>query len=236
MRQFLSSTIFVLAVLTAALCQKAPGQAPQSKEAQSPETQSKDAQAREMKGMPPRAASGDYQGQAKAGAVTIAAEFTGHSVPTPEAIFSTEDYVVVEVGLFGPTDMPAKLALSDFALRINGKVMPSPAEPYARIFATLKDPEWEPPVAASSKGKTSVGSGGGGQDLNAPPPTPPKMPFELRRAMQQRVQKASLPEGDRALPVAGLIFFPYRGKPESIRTVELLYEGAAGKTVVTLHP
>jgi hypothetical protein len=54
--------------------------------------------------------------------------------------------------------------------------------------------------------------------------------------MQQKVQKAALPEGDRPLPVAGLIFFPYRGKADGIRTVELMYEGAAGKATLALHP
>jgi hypothetical protein len=62
------------------------------------------------------------------------------------------------------------------------------------------------------------------------------MPFGLKRTMQLRVQKAALPEGDRVLPVAGLIFFNFHGKAETIRTVELVYDGAAGKTTLPLHP
>jgi len=199
--------------------------------AQAPDAANKDAQA-QMKGLAPRSSPGDYQAQAKAGAITIGAEFTAHAVSTPEGIYSTEDYVVVEVAFFGAEDMPLRLAQNDFSLKINGKQVP--AEPYARSFGSLKDPEWEPPASASKAGKTSLG--GSGQDLNAPPPAPPKMPFELKRAMQQRVQKAALPEGDRAMPVAGLIFFPYRGKADGIRSVELSYEGAAGKATITLHP
>lgn len=191
----------------------------------------KDAQA-QMKGLPPRSTPGDYQAQGKAGAVTIAAEFAAHAVPTPEAIYSTEDYVVVELALFGDTDASAKIAFNDFSLRINGKPMATPAEPYARSFSSLKDPEWEPPASASKAGKTSVG--GSGQ--NDPPPSTPKMPFELKRAMQLRVQKAALPEGDRVLPVAGLIFFNYHGKADTIRSLELIYDGAAGKVVLPLHP
>ena len=112
--------------------------------------------------------------------------------------------------------------------------MPTPAQPYGLVFESLKDPEWEPPQAAQSKSKTSVGSGGNAQ--GEPPPAPVKMPIELKRAMQQRVQKASLPEGERLLPEAGLIYFPYRGKTEGIRTVELIYTGAAGKAILALHP
>jgi hypothetical protein len=61
------------------------------------------------------------------------------------------------------------------------------------------------------------------------------VPIELLRGWQQRVRKAALPEGDRALPQAGLIFFQYRGKVENIRSLELLYEGPAGNASLTLQ-
>jgi hypothetical protein len=54
--------------------------------------------------------------------------------------------------------------------------------------------------------------------------------------MAQRVQKATLPEGDRALPLAGLIFFQYRGKTQGIHSIELIYAGPAGKASLTLQP
>ena len=54
--------------------------------------------------------------------------------------------------------------------------------------------------------------------------------------MEQRVQKAALPEGDRALPVAGLIFFQYRGKTKDIKSIELIYAGPAGKATLKLTP
>jgi hypothetical protein len=222
MQRLRLTTTALFATLASLACAPAYAQAGADKDAQS-----------QMKGLAPRATPGDYQAQVKVGAVTIGAEFAGHAVPTPEAIYSTEDYVVVELALFGAADATAKIAFSDFSIRINGKPMATPGEPYARIFPSLKDPEWEPPAAASKAGKTSMGAGG---NQNDPPPSTPKMPFELRRAMQLRVQKAALPEGDRMLPVAGLIFFNYHGKADGIRTVELLYDGAAGKTSLALHP
>ena len=195
--------------------------------------QAQDAQAKEgTKGLSPRAAPTDYQAQTKVGAFTLAAEFDAHGVPTPEAVYSNEDYVMVEVAFYGPADKPLRVAQSEFSLRINGK--PAAAEPFARTFGSLKDPNWEPPSSASKAGKTSLGTGGDNQ--NDPPPSPPKMPFEMKRTMQQRVQKAELPEGDRMLPVAGLLFFSFRGKAESIRSLELLYDGAAGKVALPLHP
>lgn len=188
----------------------------------------------ESKGMPPRAAASDYLSQGQAGSVTIAAEFKGHSVPTVQGkVLSSEDYVVVEVAFFGPPGARLKLAAEDFALRINRKKEPLEAKPYGLVTGSLKDPEWEPPTA-KAKSKTNIG-GGGGQD-SEPPPTPAKMPIGMQRAMAQQVQQASLPEGDRALPQAGLIFFQQRGKTEGYRLIQLIYQGPAGNTVIELQP
>jgi hypothetical protein len=61
-----------------------------------------DQQASATRGMPARATPGDYQTHADAGKVTIAAEFFQHTVPSPQGILGTEEYVVVEAGVFGP--------------------------------------------------------------------------------------------------------------------------------------
>jgi len=60
--------------------------------------------------------------------------------------------------------------------------------------------------------------------------------LELRRTMEQRVQKAALLEGERALPQAGLLFFEFRGKGKSVRSAELIYDGPAGKASLALQP
>src|SRR5579872_1953375 len=101
------------------------------------DTQTKEAPVHEMKGIPPRASPADYQAHTTAGAVTIAAEFTGHSVPTPEAIFTTEDYVAVEVALFGPPETRLNLSFENFSLRVNGKKVPLAAQPYTFVFRSL---------------------------------------------------------------------------------------------------
>jgi hypothetical protein len=217
--------VVIVAVLTAILCQGASGQG----------VQGKDAQIRDAKSIPPRATPTDYQAHAQAGALTVAAEFTGHSVATPEAILSTEDYVVVEVGLFGPPEARAKLSYENFALRINGKKTPLPAQPNTLVFKSLKDPEWAPPVSAEPKSKTSI-NGGTGQSDASSTPAPVHIPIEVERTMALRVQKASLPEGERVLPEAGLLFFQHRGKADGIRSIELIYTGPAGKAILTLQP
>jgi len=213
-------------VLIAALCLCAHGQAPAGKDAPI-----------EAKGIPPRAAPADYQAHAEAGSVTVAAEFSGHSLPTPQGSLTTEDYVVIETALFGPPDARLKLSSDNFSLRINGKKMPLPAQPFGLVLGSVKDPEWEPPVPAASKSKTSLGGGGKGEQGDAnTPPAPVPIPIGVQRAMAQRVQKAALPEGDRTLPQAGLIFFQYRGKTQGIHSIELIYTGPAGNATLPLQP
>jgi hypothetical protein len=203
--------------------------------AQENAAQEKGAQAPQVaKGMPPRATPADYQAHAQAGAVTIGAEFSAHSAPVPQGVLSTDDYIVVEAGFYGPPEAHATISANDFSLRVNDKKSALRSEPYSMIFGSLKDPEWEPPVPVESKGgKTSLGGGGGGNDS---PPVKPKPPFSLQRTWQQSVQKAALPEGDRLLPAAGLLFFRYSGQAKGIYSVELIYAGAAGKATLTLHP
>ncbi|HME07974.1 MAG TPA: hypothetical protein VKG25_13040 [Bryobacteraceae bacterium] len=188
-------------------------------------------------GIPPRASASDYLTQGKAGDVTIAAEFLGHSIPTSTNILASDEYVAVEIGLYGATDSSRlKISHEDFSLRINGKKNPVPADPYELVYKSLRDPDLEP-TAAEQKEKTSSLSTGGKNASEANPP-PPKfhIPMDVLRAMEQRVQKASLPELERPLPVAGLIFFVYRGKAQSIHSVELIYSGPAGKATLELQP
>lgn len=213
------STLSVLVILAGAWCVRA-------QDTQGPA-------AGDLKGLPPRAGPSDYQAQTQAGALTIAAEFTGHSVPTPEATYECDDYVVVEVGLFGSA--PVKVSLADFSLRINGNKKTLPGQPYELSLKSLKDPEWEPPQAEKSKSSLSTGGDGrGGGDTG--PPAPVHMPFELRRPMEQRVQRAAMIEGTRPLPRAGLVFFEYRSKTKGIRSIELIYSGAAGNATLALKP
>jgi hypothetical protein len=222
MRLFQTARIFVL-ILPIILCLEGQN------------TPSKDAQT-EIKGLPPRAAPADYQSQAQTGAVTIAADFTGHSLPTLEGPLTTEDYVVVETALFGAAGAQIKISAEDFSLRVNGKKTPLPSQPYGMILTSLKDPEWVPPEPPAPKSKSSIGGGGQGQGDSNAPPAPVKIPIAVQRAMAQRVQRASLPGGDRALPQAGLIFFQYRGKEKNLQSIELLYEGPAGKATLKLQP
>src|SRR5580658_8790118 len=119
--------------------------------AQAPGAPPQNAVARASKVPPPRGNPSDYLSHAPAGTLTIAAEFDGHSVPTAEATLSTEEFVAVEIGLFGPPDAHTTVAFSDFSLRINGKKAALPAEQFAAVSRNLRDPEWFPPEEEKDK-------------------------------------------------------------------------------------
>jgi len=183
--------VAVAAILAAALL----GQEPQS--AAPPSTAPRGPEP--SKGVPPRATPNDYQAHAQAGTVTIAAEYSAHSISDPQSVLSTEDYVVVEVGLFGPPDARLRLSYTDFSMRMNGKKQLLPAQPYALVFKSLKDPEYEAPEAAAAKeakkGQTSMTTGG--TTSNAPPDSLPPIihiPIAITRGWEQRVQRAALPD------------------------------------------
>ncbi len=186
--------------------------------------------------MPPRATPGDYPCQARIGRIAIGAEFMGHAVPKPEGPLSTDDYVVVETGFFGPSGAHINLSRGDFSLRVNRKKKPFPSEPYELVDSSLKDPAWAPPSPPESKSKSKSSFGTGGQGDNNQPPPVIHVPIELQRAMAQYVEKASLPQGDRPLPKAGLIFFQYHGSARSIHSLELIYSGSLGKATLELQP
>ncbi len=194
-----------------------------------------DVSASATRGMPARATPSDYQAHAQAGPLTIGAEFFQHTVPTPKGLLATEEYVVVEAGVFGPAGMKVTLNYRDFSLRVNSKKNPQPSEPYMNVFKSLKDPEWESPDAAAKGSKTSLNASGNGQGQSeAPKVVHP--PFNLQREWNQRLEKEAFPEGERPLPQAGLLFFVYRGKASGIHSLELIYNGPAGKATFELQP
>ncbi|HTB14550.1 MAG TPA: hypothetical protein VK752_23425 [Bryobacteraceae bacterium] len=195
-----------------------------------------DAQASQTRGMPARATPNDYLAHGAAGPLSIGAEFMQHSVPSPAGLLVTEDYVVVEAGVFGPPGARTTLNPADFSLRINGKKTLQ-SEAYVAVFKSLKDPEWEPDVPVDKASKTSINSSGaGGKGADGGPPVVPKPPFKLQREWNLRMQKEAFPEGDRALPQAGLLFFKYGGKPSGIHSIELMYAGPSGKATLALQP
>ena len=184
-------------------------------------------------GLAPRSSPSDYPAQAKLGPITLAAEFAGHGIPTPDGPLSTEDYVVVEVAFYGPAGTRLPISFNDFSLHINNKKNPTPSESYEHVGTSVKDPEWVPPEKPEKPSGGGILGGGGNNDTSKEPPRPPA---ELRRSWAQRAKKSALADGNRALPQDGLLYFSYGGNLKSIRSLELIYAGAAGNATLELHP
>lgn len=199
-------TVLIAAVLTAVVCQYAFGQ--DAKTAAAPGSAPRTLEP--SKGVPPRATPNDYLAHAQSGKYTLAAEFDGHSIPDPQSILTNENYVVVEVGFFGPPDARLALSYTDFSLKINGKKAPYPAQGFELVFKDLKDPGYDGPgsdasnKANANSSKTTVNTGGGNNNGKDPDPNylPAivHIPIAITRGWEQTVRRDSLPEGERPFP------------------------------------
>ena len=134
---------------------------------------------------------------------------------------------------------------------------PDPGEPGATLSAgvgnagVIMGPPGQPPT----RGQTGDPNGPpvpiGQRDPRVPDPNvrniPPTQripetpnPYVIDKAPpplteREQVERAALPSGDVAPPLSGALFFAYQGKPEPIKSVELLYEGPAGKVALKLR-
>jgi hypothetical protein len=197
----------------------------------------------------PRTKAADYPVHVQLDAVTVAAEYLVHSLPTPQGTLIATDYLVVEVAFFGPPMSRLRMSPDNFVLRINGRRDPLPTQPPGMVSQSIKYPNEHP-------GLTAVGSVSSGDGTVTVGPRPPPSQFpgdgkdrqptgqppvtivekENQDTIEARVQNASLPEAEKPLPRSGLIYFPFRGKIKNIHSLELMYEGTMGKAVLKLLP
>ncbi len=203
----------------------------------------------------PRPAPKDYPAQASLSNVSFGFEYLVRSVSAQNRTFFLNDYLIVEIGAFPARGAKVPLALSQFRLRVAVKkkqeTVPAVAPEF--VAASLHYPDWNYRRGAEA----AVGAGGGGVILGRPRtverfpgdpsgrsrlPDPPRAPDanhgveapEPVRA-EDVVKAAALPEGEAGHPVAGFLFFPWKGKTRDLRSVELLYEGPAGSAPVRLR-
>lgn len=162
-------------------------------------------------GTQPRAVA-DYPVHTQLDTVTLAAEYLAQSLPTLSGSQIVHDYLVVETAFFGPPRSRLQLSASHFSLRINGRGLPIPTELPGLVAASIS---FFGNVPSSSSG--------------------PLVQRDSESA-QDRIQKISLAEGQRSLPSAGMIYFPYRGKLKTIHSLELQYDGPMGKAALKLLP
>lgn len=169
-------------------------------------------------GTPPRTHASKYEVHGALGDFTIGAEYLVHSVPASSGYLIADEYLVVEVALFGPRLGTVKLSQSDFLLRVVDNAKKDPSKTLQAqspsFIGSFLAPRRAPGDPNQPAPRSPVSSS---VDREPPPP------------ISQQVDQAALPIGEQKVPIAGALFFPYKGKTGSIKSLELIYAGSAGK-------
>jgi hypothetical protein len=200
-------------------------------------------------GTEPKPKAEDYEVHAGTRTAAIGAEYMVHSFSRGDKAFLAKDYLVVEVALFPPKGETIEVQNSDFSLRINGRKAMLLPEAVSMVAGSLQHPEWEQPKPT---GEIDAGAGNAGVILGGPPRNPnpfpgsnppgsqlpPRVPVpqdnpggvekEQVKAEVIAVETA-LVEGPHHAAFSGFLYFAYRGKPSSVKTLELLYRDAVLK-------
>jgi hypothetical protein len=206
-------------------------------------------------GTPPKTSPSDYSAHAALdNGFSIAADYLVRSLPTPGGTLVADDYLVVDAMFFGPLQPALKMSAGHFLLRINGQKVPLTNQSTGMVAASIKDPNWAPKpgvtvIAGSDNRDVVYGPRSPVESFPGDPtvghPQQPRVPDpetsaglekEPEMPIEERLVRSAMPETERVAPAGGLLFFSYRGKTKSIKSVELIYEGPSGKATLTLLP
>jgi hypothetical protein len=200
-------------------------------------------------GTEPKPKAENYEVHASTPTAAIGAEYMVHSFSRGDKGFLAKDYLVVEVALYPPKGETVEVRNSNFSLRINGRKAVLTPEAVSMVAASLQHPEWEQPrpngeIDASTRNAGVViggpprnshpfpGSNEPGTELpprvDVPKDNPSGVEKEQVKAEVVAVETA-LVEGPHHAAFSGFLYFAYRGKPSSVKTLELLYRDAVLK-------
>jgi hypothetical protein len=180
-------------------------------------------------GTNPKPSAEEYDVHAELGRLAIGAEYMVHSYSAGEQMFLAEKYLVVEVALYPPKGETVTPDLSKFQLRMNGRTMLTP-HTAAMAAGSLRRPSW---LQQQQPGM----QGGIGQPQDRRLPAPPRAPnpdppggIEREKVSAEDVlMRTAFPEVARPGAVSGFVYFPYSGRPGSIRTLDLIFGDATLK-------
>ncbi len=186
-------------------------------------------------GTAPKPKAEDYEEHTQAGPLGLGAEFMVHSFYGQGQTYIVKDYLVVEVALYPEKGKPVHGDPAAFGLRVNGNKRAIASMPPAAVVMALENPQMRsgPHLdAGGGLGGVIFGRPGQGGQQGPPMPAPPRAPDanrppgidpEERLSPNELLMRTAFPAGDFQGPVSGFIYFPYRGKPSSIKALDLLY-------------
>jgi hypothetical protein len=188
----------------------------------------------------------DYEVHGQSKDVGIGAEFMIHSFSGQGQTYIAKDFLVVEVALYPPKGESINVNEGSFALRVNGKKQLLQPVPPQMVATRLQRPDWQ--TGPRLEGGGGLGNAGVILGRPRPPqipgapeprgPTQPRAPDPEDRSGIDReppvpahelVVRTALPEGPHKAAVSGFLYFPYKGKTTSIKSLELLFEDAVIK-------
>lgn len=202
-----------------------------------------------------KAKASDYPSTATLPQMTLGAEFMVHSIAWHQTSYVAEHYLVVEVAVFPSAGHTVSIQPGQFGLRLNGKRDLLRAQSAGSVAASVKYPDWERPgphlEAAAGIGDAGITTGQPRQvgrfpgDPTVPTRAPlPRIPGAGEQAgvskaeelpVDEVVSRAALPAVETRFPVSGYLYFPYRGRIKSLKSIELVCESPAGQAVLSLR-
>jgi hypothetical protein len=197
---------------------------------------------------PPRSKPADYPVHVTLPGMEIAAEYMLHSIPTEKGFYFTKEYLVVDVAVFRNVTETFKISSGQFTLRINHEQSVLSTDSPGTVAASLKYPDWEQrPNLTAQAGPVIIGAppavGRFPGDHRETPPLPPPVKEdpdpsgaekEPAKPVEQVIALAALSEGYPSNTVKGCLFFRFRGKMKSIRSLELVYDAGEGRPKATI--
>jgi hypothetical protein len=195
----------------------------------------------------PHKTAEEYQVHAALERATVAAEYLVRAVPAGGQSFLSGDFLVVEVALFVKPGSPIEFQAENFRLRINGKQVLVPTSP-GLVAAALKYANWNGEhgmTASAGVGDTNVEVGGQPRQSRFPGdpngrqgPSLPKQRGDSGKQPaltdEEAVRQSALDNAPVQSARSGCIYFEFKGKPKSIKKLELIYSGAAGSAELAL--
>lgn len=166
-----------------------------------------------------------------------AADFMVRLISYGRESFVTDNFLVVEVAIFPHAGKVYDVHANQFSLRVSGKKEALLAQTTGMVIASVKYPDWE----TQTGGIGEIGGGGVSVGQPAPverfpgDPRARRMPRpgtgqddseaqamkEPRLSPSEVITRSAIPEGPRKTPVSGYVFFPWRGNPAKLKSVEL---------------